>query len=63
MNKIKNSSLLAKFLNDKKSRIRCKFTYFLSTLPTIVYFGICLNSFIKKIIATVKAIKSVRGVA
>ncbi len=26
MNKIKNSSLLAKFFNDKKSRIRCKFT-------------------------------------
>ena len=25
-NEIKNSSLLAKFLNDKKSRIRCKFT-------------------------------------
>ena len=29
----------------------------------MVCFGICLNSFIKKIIATVKAIKSVRGVA
>ena len=30
----------------------------------LFYFsGICLNSFIKKIIATVKAIKSVRGVA
>ncbi|ATV06181.1 hypothetical protein CS401_04965 [Fusobacterium vincentii] len=25
-NEVKNSSLLAKFLNDKKSRIRCKFS-------------------------------------
>ncbi|ATV71455.1 hypothetical protein CTM98_10130 [Fusobacterium pseudoperiodonticum] len=25
MNKSKNSSLLSRFLNDKKSRIRCKF--------------------------------------